>query len=235
MRVLHRVTAAVAQLHHDAGKTGIVRRELAVAERGDIGQGIAFFNLDGRSVLENIARYLRRQKFGEVVMHSIYARAELDVDNAVHAVEVSAYRSDEIGAFKISGRLDFFRAISARLQVGEEVFAVLIGLRHCDMGFRLIEQIYGYAGQKRLARIELAVVVGVDKDFSADVGGQYFAEVIVFPADSAGQGNGIDQVGVLHRAAHRADICRALEISGRLGLGQRSKCRASDSRICNSR
>ncbi len=77
LRVLHGVTAAVAQLHYDAGKAGIVRRELAVADRGDIGQRIAFFNLDGRPVLENVARYLRRQNLGEVVMHSIYARAEL--------------------------------------------------------------------------------------------------------------------------------------------------------------
>ena len=53
---------------------------------------------------------------------------------------------------------------------------------------------------RRLAGVEDAVVVGVDVDVAAELGGQQLAEVVVRRRLPAGQGDAVDQVaGVVGR------------------------------------
>ena len=92
------------------------------------GGGIAFLDHDRRPVLEHIAGNLRRHNFPEIVVDSVDAGAEMGVEDAVGAVELAAGRAHVVVAFEIAGGLDFFHAVDARLQVGEGVFAVCIGL-----------------------------------------------------------------------------------------------------------
>ena len=124
-------------------------RQNAVADGRDIRHGIAFVHLDGRPVLEYIAGYLRRQKLAKVVVGFRLRPGRAGRRRCgPRRRALPPAEPTKSAPSKISGRLDFFHAISARLEAGEEVFAVLIGLRDGDMGFRLIDQINRHAGQE---------------------------------------------------------------------------------------
>ncbi len=176
-----------------------------VAERQRIGRRRAIGIGDRRPVLEDVSRDRRRQNLGEIVAHTVLARVELHVGDQIDRRHDAPGRPHDVLPLEIPGGLDLADAVGGGRQAAERVLAVGVGGRGGDPRAGIVEQVDGHAGQRFVAGLVDAVVVGIVKDRAVNARRQDLAEVVVRGLGSRREGGGGDQVaGIVGRAAGRA-------------------------------